>query len=279
MQDITAIKNYILFLKNSHGLSVTLHPLKYETVITLSELISFNIHDNSYCVYLKSCEQLHKKCIKKQKNVLAKLQNGPFCGTCHAGVKEYIYPIFDGNENVGFISVSGYKTENGDSYIKKISREYNFDYSALKEIYSSLNDNFPEKEKIDTLIHPLCQMLELSYIKSEDIPSKEESLSEKIVRYIKRNRNRNITSKDICEKFSCSRSYMSSEFNKFTGKGIREFINELRIEDAKLLLKNSCLTVTEIALSVGFTDSNYFSSIFKSYIGESPMKYRKNARN
>lgn len=279
MQDITAIKNYILFLKNSHGLSVTLHPLKYETLITLSELISFNIHDNSYCVYLKSCSEAHNHCIKCQKKVLERVKNGPFAGVCHAGVKEYIYPISGRTENIGFISVSGFKAENADSYIRAVSEKYSLDYKKLKDIYSYLNDSFPGKSQIDTLILPLCQMLELAYIKDESEPVKNESLPEKIIRYLKRYRNQNITSRDICQKFSCSRSYMSTEFNKYTGKSIREYINELRTEDAKLLLRNSTLSVTEIALSVGFSDSNYFSSLFKEKTGVSPLKYRKTTQS
>jgi len=278
MENITAIKNYILFLKNVHGLSITLHPIKKENIITPSELISFNIHDNSYCVYLKCREDFHKECVKRQKKVLEKLKDGAFCGVCYAGVKEYVYPIKSGEENIGFISVSGYKAENGRQYIKKISSDYGFDYNALCNIYSSLKDEIPSKEYLDTLLLPLCRMLELEYLKNENNLLTEEKLPEKIVRYIKKNRNRNITSRDICRHFSCSRSYMSSEFNKYTGKSIREYINELRIEDAKLLLKTSSLSVTEIALSVGFTDSNYFSGIFKKNAGLSPLKY-KNLQN
>ena len=277
MENITAIKNYILFLKNVHNLSVTLHPLKRDNVITPSELISFNIHDNSYCVYLKANEEFHHTCIKRQKRVLEKLKDGPFCGTCYAGVKEYVYPISNGAENIGFISVSGYMTEEKEKYIKRISSEFGFQYNALCEIYGSLNEKIPEKGYIDTLIQPLCQMLELAFLKNENKPA-AETLPEKIVRYIKINRNRNITSKDICRHFSCNRSYMSAEFNKYTGKSIRNFINELRVEDAKLLLVNSSLSVTEIALSVGFCDSNYFSNIFKKTTGEAPLKYRKTNR-
>lgn len=274
MENIRAIKNYILFLKNEHNLSVTLHPLKRDNVITKSELISFNIHDNSYCIHLKANENFHRECIKRQKRILEKLENGSFCGTCYAGVKEYVYPISNGEENIGFISVSGYKTENPERYIKNVSVQYGFDYSVLNGVYASLKEKMPEKKFVDILIYPLCGMLELAFLKDENNIF-EESLPEKIVRYIKKNRNRNITSKDICRHFSCSRSYMSSQFNKYTGKSIRDFINELRIEDAKLLLVNSHLSVTEIALSVGFCDSNYFSNIFKKATGFAPLKYRK----
>ncbi len=273
MNDITIIKNYILFLKTCHNLSVTLHPIKPEMLISFSELISFNIHDNSYCVYIKTHSDTYMHCIQTQKKVLDKCTS-PYEGVCYAGVKEFVYPIFDGKEFIGFISVSGYKCDDYKSYIKRISNKYSLNFDILENIYSSLKTP-PPKENIDTLILPLCNLLELAYIKRTQNFNVNETLTQKITRYLKLHHNENITSKDICREFSCSRSYVSTEFNKNIGMGIREYINNLRIEDAKLLLKSSNLSVTEIAFSVGFSDSNYFSNVFKNIVGMSPMKFRK----
>ncbi len=274
MDYIKAIKNYILFLKVNHNLAITLHPIKPETLIINSELINFNIHDNSYCVLVKTCNKAQNHCINRQRGILEKL-NAPYIGTCFAGVKEFVYPIFNGKENVGFISVSGYKTDNPTGYIKKIAKEYVLNYSTLKEAYFYLKEEMPPKDYVDALIYPLCQMLELAYIKSENEIAEKETLPQKVMRYLKQHKNEQISSENICNKFSCSRSYMSTQFNRFAGMSIREYINTLRIEDAKLLLKNSTLNITEIALSVGFNDSNYFSCVFKNIVGVSPLKYRR----
>ena len=61
-----------------------------------------------------------------------------------------------------------------------------------------------------------------------------------------------------------------------TGKGFREYLTELRLTDAASLLRYSELSVTEIAYSVGFCESNYFSNVFKKQYGISPKDYRKN---
>lgn len=50
----------------------------------------------------------------------------------------------------------------------------------------------------------------------------------------------------------------------------------IRLNAAKSLLSNSHLSITEIAYSAGFTDSNYFSNVFKANTGISPREYRKN---
>jgi YesN/AraC family two-component response regulator len=54
-----------------------------------------------------------------------------------------------------------------------------------------------------------------------------------------------------------------------------KYINSLRIEKAKAMLKNSNFSVEEIAYCVGINDRFYFSRIFKKELGISPTEYRK----
>lgn len=67
---------------------------------------------------------------------------------------------------------------------------------------------------------------------------------------------------------------MSRIFNKMAGRSIHGYINHLRVEKAKVLLANTDLTVTEIAYALGFSDSNYFTRIFRQYCQMSPRAYR-----
>lgn len=275
MYDILPIKNYIEYLISGCGLSITIHPIACDSIISSSELIHFNIHNNPYCIYLKSCKEAQEYCISRQKKVLDRCAGGSYSGVCHAGVKEYIYPISDGEKNIGFVSVSGYKTERSSEYLQNISSKYNLPIDELEKSYSKLNETLPDKKSADTLIEPLCRMLELASIKTGSDNELSLSLARKVMNYIRKNHNRPLSSKDICEEFSCSRSYISTVFKNETGKTIRDYINILRINDAETLLKYSNLTVTQIAFSVGFSDSNYFTEVFKKYAGISPVKYRK----
>ncbi len=277
MFDVKPIKNYILFLNRELGLYVSLHPTDFNTIIHSSELRVFNIHTNSYCTYIKANKAAQKKCICTQKKVFEKCKSGAYCGTCYAGVTEFVYPIINCEEIIGFVSVSGYMAKNINEYHEKIANQFGFDLNELKNACFSLKETDVTKEYIDTLIQPLLNMLELAFMKV--LNNENGSFPQQIANYIKENRNQEITSKEICKHFSCSRSYMSSQFNNFFGKTIREYITELRIADAKALLKHSTLNITEIAFSVGFSDANYFSYIFKKMNNTSPTKYRKASRN
>lgn len=275
MYSICEIKDYIMFLNDCCGLSVTLHPCGEEHVILPSELISFNIHSDSYCIYVKTFPQARKHCIERQGKILRKCRDGSFCGTCYAGVREYVYPILHGKNIRGFISVSGYKCSESESYLARTAHRFSVPLENLRKVYDSLKGEIPPKEMVDTLIHPLCRMLELAYVQTEGETGEEETLAEQTERYLKEHRSEPITLEDVCRRFVCSRSKISHNFKKQTGYTVREYLTHLRVGDAKILLRHSNLSITEIAFSVGFSDSNYFSSVFKKQVGMSPMAYRK----
>ncbi len=72
-------------------------------------------------------------------------------------------------------------------------------------------------------------------------------------------------------------NYLSNLFKKETGTGLTNYVAQLRIEEAKLLLQRSRLRMTEIAGEVGFDNSSYFTVVFKQMTGESPREFRKRA--
>ena len=269
-----AIKNYIMYLRKECGLAVTVHISNSAFTALPESLISFNIHDNPYCVCIKSNPQAHKYCIECQKKVSSKAMSGAYIGVCHAGVKEFVYPVSDGKGHIGFLSISGYKAPNADGYIRKTAEKLGLSQDKLSAAYTLLKDEMPAKPWVDTLITPLLSMLELALIKAEIPHEHSLTFSEKIAEYLQEHRNEDITSTELCRHFSCSRSFLSREFNRQFGKSIPQYRTELRINDAKILLKSSRLTVTEIAFSVGYGDSNYFSNLFKNQVGMTPKEYR-----
>ena len=274
MSIISDIKNYIFFLKNKCNLQISLHPIKKENLIIPSELIAFNIHENSYCAHIKGCPEANQHCVFCQLKVLDKCLNGAFKGICYAGVSEFIYPIKNNGETVGFISVGGYKSENYKSYLKAIEKKFSLQYEKLLTAYNTLKDTLPEKTEIDTLLIPLVAMIELAYIQNQS-EIKESYWFDNIVRYVIQNHTQNITIDDLVKQFYCSRSKISHTFKAKTGKTFREYLTDLRLNDALSLLKYSNLNITEIAYSIGFIDSAYFSNVFKAKVGTSPLNYRK----
>lgn len=73
-----------------------------------------------------------------------------------------------------------------------------------------------------------------------------------------------------------STSWLSTKFKEEVGIGVSDFINNVRIEHAKKMLDEKDYMVYEVSEQVGFTSSQYFSKIFKDFVGVTPNRYRKN---
>lgn len=275
MDDISEIYDYILFLRNDCGLGVSLHPMEYDRVICATKLHRFRLHDNPYCLFLGTHPALHQHCVDKQHQVFARCQNGAFCGTCFAGVREYVYPIHCEKEAIGFISVSGYRDEQADAYHNRIALRYGFDPQLLKQSYTALSP-LPPRQKTDVLIAPLQRMLELCYLKTARTSHKSDNaLCEKVIYFLQLHHTRRVTIEELCGQFYCSRSSISHKFKQYTGQSITSYLNSLRIEDAKSLLTGTGMGIGTISGIVGFENSNYFTNVFTREVGMSPSRYRQ----
>ena len=69
--------------------------------------------------------------------------------------------------------------------------------------------------------------------------------------------------------------WLSHEIKNRTGKTYTEHLQEKRLSQAAFLLKNTGLSVEEIALAVGYENKSYFHKLFAGKFGSSPKKYRQ----
>lgn len=98
---------------------------------------------------------------------------------------------------------------------------------------------------------------------------------DKIIKYICKHYTDDLTLTSIAEQFYISPFYLSKIFKRSTNLSIVEYINSLRIRQAKELLETSPIKIAEIAEKVGFSSSSHFSRTFKLVTGLSPQQYKK----
>lgn len=96
-----------------------------------------------------------------------------------------------------------------------------------------------------------------------------------ILTYITRNCHEKISTASIAKHFHLSENYFCHLFKSQTGMSLINYMNKFRVEKAAVLLKSTEQSITDIALSVGFDDPNYFSRVFKKYTKLSPRDYKK----
>ncbi len=96
-----------------------------------------------------------------------------------------------------------------------------------------------------------------------------------IILYINEHYYQEISLTYLSDTFAISKYHLCRCFKKYTGYTINEYITQLRIEQAKELLRTTSLSAYQIGAIVGIADENYFYRLFKKQVGISPHKYRK----
>ena len=79
--------------------------------------------------------------------------------------------------------------------------------------------------------------------------------------------------KSLAFEHNMSSVYLGQLFKRETGKTFSRFLNELRVEHAKKLFKKTSLKANQIAIQVGYMNTDYFYNIFKKVTGEYPSEY------
>lgn len=96
-----------------------------------------------------------------------------------------------------------------------------------------------------------------------------------IIRYINEHYALPLTREELAQRASMSPAYFSTVFKKNTGLSPVQFVQKVRLDQAKRLLREGTLPIAEVAREVGFADSFYFSRLFARETGLAPREYRK----
>ena len=94
--------------------------------------------------------------------------------------------------------------------------------------------------------------------------------------YVREHLGENILIEDIARHVNVSPAHLMKSYRKKTGSSVLSFITFERLNAAKELLARTDLSVSDVALSVGYNDYSYFIRLFKREIGCTPMSFRKN---
>ena len=97
----------------------------------------------------------------------------------------------------------------------------------------------------------------------------------KAVEYMQAHYQDQVTLNEVAEHTFVSTYYISRMFKREMGKNFVDFLNEIRVEKAKEMLKDIRFKTYEVAEKVGIPDAHYFSRLFKKYVGVTPTEFRE----
>lgn len=169
-----------------------------------------------------------------------------------------------------------------------------------KSLLSSLN-NYCHMALLDTNIHPSYILRQAATIgtrieettslsKLEQMPNdichkycllvknyanpECSKLTKDVIAYIQFHMEDELSLNTLALTFDRNPSFLSHTFSKDMGISLTKFIQQSRIQEAVRLFNTTKMSVSEIALAVGYQDFSYFSKTFSKFIGMSPREYR-----
>lgn len=102
-----------------------------------------------------------------------------------------------------------------------------------------------------------------------------KQLLKNIIAYINENFREKIPLTEIAKHFHMSHKYFCRFFKNSFNKTFVEYLNDVRIENSVSLLNEKNISITEAAISCGFSNMSYFTHTFKKKMGCTPSQYKK----
>lgn len=122
----------------------------------------------------------------------------------------------------------------------------------------------------ETLAH-----IEETLLHREKLGSEAQRLVRMAMAYIHEQYAEPISREEIARHVGVNKDHLSRCFHQEVGVTLTVYLNRYRVNQAKALLAERQKTITEVALAVGFSDSSYFSRVFRRETGMSPRAYRR----
>jgi YesN/AraC family two-component response regulator len=111
--------------------------------------------------------------------------------------------------------------------------------------------------------------------RNRELSQQAQRLVRQAMAYIHEHYVDQISRTDLAKHVALSEDYLTACFRKELGVTPIAYLNRFRVNQAQQLLLDTDKTITEIALDVGFSDSGYFSRVFRREVGQSPTDYRQ----
>lgn len=250
----------------------------------MNTLLVYPEEDCAFCAQIKKNPQSALLCKKSDTQAfqLCQKQNACAIYTCHAGLTESCTPLTLNDKIIGYLMFGHIcDMKHFDSrvelnhHLHHYLQQFDLDISNTDLTTGIAIKTVEEVQSATNIINACTRYLILEHI----IQTQQQDIINAMKDFILAHIDEDLSVDRICNALGVSRRKLYNLSREGLGKGIAEFILELRLEHARTLLKNTRFSITRIAELCGFNDYNYFCRVFKKRVGSSAKKYRQNAQS
>lgn len=257
----------------------------------------FYTHDCAFCRFAKSTRDGFHGCLtnKRAINHLLQRRKVPFHGLCHLGVTDLVHPVLVQGVCVAGVFYGSIVVRETEALsrvrLRAHCRRHGLDTTAYLREQARLPriqaaDLPVYAERLALVADLLARLIDESgvplgrYRLERDAQSARERAGLPVVlqaalRHLARGYPQPVTRASVSNHIRCNPNYLSGLFTTHLGMTFKRYLNLLRVERAKILLRDSERGIGETAYAVGFDTPSYFNRRFKAATGLTPAEWRR----
>lgn len=150
----------------------------------------------------------------------------------------------------------------------------NYDVVAKYENFVKLREDPQEYRNTSKALYSFILDMDMFIKKSSKYSEKKRNIIFEAINFILENND--VTLCEIADKYNISKEYFCRLFKNYTGCTMIKYVNSMKIQNAKKMLRETNKSIGEISELAGFQSHSYFSLQFRKFTGISPIEYREN---
>jgi AraC-like DNA-binding protein/ligand-binding sensor protein len=238
--------------------------------------------ENPFCALMAQRSKACAACLQIQQQTAEKATRGAASVTCHFGLCDTTVPVRTGDRLVGFLQTGQvFRRKPSEAQFKRVERQaaewgVEADRAAMKRAWFGTRVVGPrEHEAVVKLLGIFAE--HLAMVSNQILVRRSNAEPPVITRarqFIHEHQHEELSLGQVAKAVHTSTFYFCKLFKKATGINFTDYVSRVRIEQARQLLLNPNLRVSEIAYEVGFQSLTHFNRVFKRIVGQSPTQYR-----
>ena len=192
------------------------------------------------------------------------------------GAQVFLHDFLESSQLSPVLNMIDYKNalKMVNSFCQLTFLSTNIHPSHIIRLYSSLEERIDlceHKESLFSLANDICHKYTL-LLTNFAFPEYSKTVRS-VINYINLHLNEDLTLAFLAKHFQKNATSLSSAFSKEVGINVTNYIHQTRINEAIRYFNTTKMSISEVALAVGFQDFAYFSRLFHKQIGCSPREY------
>jgi AraC-like DNA-binding protein len=243
-----------------------------------NEILSYPDRHCPFCTLIRSTKNGETQCLRSNQKSFVRCQSTKQLEVfhCHAGLIETTAPLIDNDAIIGYIMFGQITDRENPSDVTAMLKDVMKRFSLDQHGYNA--SIYAITVKTQEQIHAAAKILEACtfYVLLKDMVSlQRENFIQNLNAFLLDHLAEDLSVDRLTDEFHISKNKLYDSCSRYLSVGIAAHIKQLRITEAKRLLKTTDLSVHDISDKVGFNDYNYFCRVFKKEAGMSAGRYRK----